>query len=322
MKLQTQVDRGSFNKTVNYKDKTVFLGSCFSTNMAKKCQDSRLDTVENPFGILYNPNSISKLLELSLGLDVIKIEDISHWQGYYYYDHAHSDIFATSEQELLDLLEKKISEFKALLMQSKNVFITLGTSFVYRKRNTGSLVANCHKQAASLFEKEFIEYKVSLESLEKVLSMLEDKDVYISISPIRHLRDGLLDSQLSKSNLRLLCHELSSRLDHVSYYPSYEVFIDEMRDYRFYADDLIHPSSFAVDYIWEYFKQDFISDASLQVMNSYLKLKKSLEHRPMKENDQNYLKHLNSLRQKMEAFKGIDLSKELSILDEKIKKNR
>ena len=286
--------------------------------MAKKFKESKLQNLVNPLGILYSPESIIKLLAYSLGLEAFSENRISEWQGYFYYDDAHSEIYASSKEELRIKIEDKIEQLSSYLKEVDKIFLTFGTSFSYKKKSSGEFVANCHKQKASSFEKEMLSSERLFELSKAVFEALSAKEIIVSVSPIRHLRDGLLDSQLSKSNLRLYSDLLEKNFSNISYYPSYEVFMDELRDYRFYKEDMIHPTDLAVEYIWNYFKEDFLENSTLQTMASYLKLKKSLDHRPMKDNDPNYLKHLTSLEVKLKEFKWMNLDEEIEIVKKRI----
>ena len=153
MQLQTFVNRGEFKKDFKYENKALFLGSCFSVNMAKKFKESKLQNLVNPLGILYSPESIIKLLAYSLGLEAFSENRISEWQGYFYYDDAHSEIYASSKEELRIKIEDKIEQLSSYLKEVDKIFLTFGTSFSYKKKSSGEFVANCHKQKASSFEK-------------------------------------------------------------------------------------------------------------------------------------------------------------------------
>ena len=320
MKLQTFVPRPRQLEKLDYHSKAVFLGSCFSSNMAKKLEYFKFDASSNPFGTIYQPEAIFKLLNYAMGISDLSMEETSSRDSYVFHDDVHSEIFANDSQALEKLLKDKISCLKSDLEKADVIFLTFGSSFSYRKIETNSLVANCHKQASSLFIKEMRSFDDMMASAKPCLELLKDKKIIVTVSPIRHLRDGLLDNQLSKSNLRLFCNKLESSFENISYYPSYEIFMDELRDYRFYEEDMIHPNNISINYIWEYFVEDFIKEDTKTEMKQFEKLRKSLDHRPLKSNDPSYLKHLESLKTKLEAFKSLDLSLEISEVEQRIQR--
>ena len=318
MKLQTLVVRPEASFQLDYDSRAMFLGSCFSENMASKLTDFKFETTANPFGTIYQPEALFKLLSYALGLKEISFADISYRTPFVFHNDMHSDVFAESLSELQSIVLSKLQDFKKKLDETDVLFLTFGSSFSYRNKETDSLVANCHKKEMKLFNKEFREHSEIFDVIKPCLDMLKDKHIVITISPIRHIRDGLLDNQLSKSNLRLLCNSLETKYENISYYPSYEIFMDELRDYRFYAADMIHPNGIAIDYIWEYFVDDFIDESTIIQMKQWEKIKKSLDHRPMKKNDPAYLNHLESLIEKMDKLKFLDLSKEIEDVKELI----
>ena len=286
--------------------------------MAKKLEYFKFDASSNPFGTIYQPEAIFKLLNYALGISELSMDETSSRDSYIFHDDVHSEIFSRDLASLEHLLKTKIRALKSDLEKADVIFLTFGSSFSYRKIETQSLVANCHKQASSLFKKEMRSFEDMMASAKPCLELLRDKKIIVTVSPIRHLRDGLLDNQLSKSNLRLFCNKLENSFENISYYPSYEIFMDELRDYRFYEEDMIHPNNISINYIWEYFIEDFIREDTKAQMKQFEKLRKSMDHRPLKDNDPSYLKHLESLKLKLEAFKYLDLSSEIREVEQRI----
>jgi hypothetical protein len=308
---------------INYKSSIFSIGSCFSTSMGDKLADRKFPILNNPFGTLFNPLSIAKvmeesLLEMPLNTDMVLIRD-----GLYLHFGMHSDMAAYSLDSLERLIHKKQQLTKQFLEKASHILITFGTAWIYEYGESGQVVANCHKQPSGLFEKRMLkqeEIHKSFSSFFKILQQVNKKvKVLLTVSPVRHTKDGIPENQLSKSILRLAADELSKNYDFVEYFPSYEIMMDELRDYRFYKEDLVHPSIQAEDYIWDRFKQTWIDLKCYPLIQEFEALKRDLNHRPFNPDSPSHMKFLEGLQKKLDKYsKDFDFSKEIDFLRKQV----
>lgn len=304
---------------INHHSGLFSIGSCFSSVMGDKLADRKFTVLNNPFGTLFNPISIAQvmedsLLEMPVNSDLILMRD-----GLYLYFGMHSDVVAYSKESLLRLIQKKQAQAKQVLESATHILITLGTSWVYEFGAQGQIVANCHKQPSSLFEKRLLnpdEIKKALGSFFNLFKQFNPNAiVLLTVSPVRHIKDGIPENQLSKSILRLAAHNLSEDFDFVHYFPSYEIMMDELRDYRYYKEDLIHPNSQAEDYIWERFKHTWIDPKSYPLIQEFEGIRRDLDHRPFNPESPTHQKFLDNLQKKIEKYsRDFDFSKEIDHL--------
>lgn len=304
---------------INYQSQLFAIGSCFSTVIGDKLAERKFSVLNNPFGTLFNPISIAQvmedsILEMPVNSDFILVRD-----GLYLYFGMHSDVVAYSKESLVRLIQKKQTQAKQVLESASHVLITLGTSWVYEYGNQGQIVANCHKQPSGLFEKRLLnadEIQKAFASFFNLFNEFNTKaTVLLTVSPVRHTKDGIPENQLSKSILRLAAHQLSEAYDFVHYFPSYEIMMDELRDYRFYKDDLIHPSVQSEDYIWERFKQAWIDPKSYALIQEFEGIKRDLAHRPFNPESPSHQKFLDNLQKKLDKYSmDFDFSKEIDQL--------
>lgn len=307
MNLFTKIDIPQSKFKIDYTSNLLFLGSCFAENISKKFQQRKFHTLTNPLGMVYNPLSIENLVAK---LTSKKDEPWSRWD--------YQGEFSNEE------LGRTIKETKYFLKGSDAVFITLGTAFVYFLKESHKAVANCHKEPAALFERRLISVDEAAGALENVVKMLwdlrkEDKThaelkIIFTVSPLRHLNDTAHGNNLSKATLLLAVKKVCQEFENVSYFPSYEIVMDELRDYRFYADDLIHLSVTAEDYIFERMYETFCSSKTLEEMQKVEKFMQTLSHRII---DAGSLQTKTLAKQQIakakeleNQIKGIDLSKE------------
>lgn len=319
MQWTTSFEIPSAEPKIDHQSILFSIGSCFSTIIGEKLQVRKFHLLNNPFGILFNPVSICKamgdaILDIPMNTDMVLIRD-----GLNLHFDMHSDIAAYSKDSLAKLIQKRQQVTKANLEKASHVIITFGTSWVYTYGDSDQIVANCHKQPASLFKKRLLRMEEILnafshfhESLKKINPQVQ---VILTLSPVRHIKDGLPENQVSKSMLRLACHELSHSHSDIHYFPSYEIQMDELRDYRFYKEDLVHPTQQAEDYIWEKFKKTWVNPAIFPIIEEIESIIRDLSHRPFNVDSPGHLKFLENLQKKLERFsKDFDFSKELDQL--------
>ena len=304
MKFRTEIPIQKFPVDINYKSKVLFLGSCFSDNISQKLIDRGFSVTANPFGVLYNPISIKNGLEILLEKKQFIISDLIQSHGLYHSFSHHGSFSDVSEEKTLKKINHSVKANKNVLKDANVAFITFGTAYVYEHQ--GQIVSNCHKLPA----KEFKHYMLSVEDivseykslLIKLNAQNSELKIVFTISPVRHWKDGAHENQISKSVLHLAIAELQKQFDFVYYYPSYELVMDDLRDYRFYAEDMIHINSQAVDYIYKHFQNSFYSEKTVGLEKQVLKLKQALNHRPFNPNTKEHQVFVKNTKAKIEQF--------------------
>lgn len=310
---------------ISHESKILSIGSCFAQVIGQKMQESKMDVLINPFGTLFHPKIISQLLDHALFQDPLDESGILVREGLFFHYSAHSDLVGKSEEELRQLWNEKIQATHHYLSSGTHLILTFGTAWIYEHHEFGS-VANCHKQPQKLFEKRLsklesmlFDLDVTLGNLSRVFPKLK---IILTISPVRHIKDGIPENQLSKSLLRVLCHELEKKFEHLSYFPAYEIMMDELRDYRFYKSDLIHPSEEAENYIWVKFSNSFFSKETQEKNIEIQKIRRELAHRPLNPESESHRKFLQNLKAKLEQLnKEFDFSIEIQKISESLRLN-
>jgi len=305
MKLQTQIGLSPEKNPIDYQSHAVLFGSCFATHMGRKLEYYKFNSFQNPFGILFHPGAIENLITRSVQGDPYDDTALFHQNERWHCFDAHSDLSQTSREGLLQHLNAQLTQTKKQLEQASHIFITLGTAWGYRYKATKALVANCHKVPQNEFNKELASPESVLKSLEKMVGLVRSVNkktsIIFNVSPVRHLKDGFAENQLSKAHLITAIHGCISHLkdQHLAYFPSYELMMDELRDYRFYASDMVHPNELAIDYIWEKFKGVWISKNSYGTMERVEHIQKGIAHKPFNAESRQHKQFVNSIREKM-----------------------
>ncbi|CAM4085507.1 GSCFA domain-containing protein [Zobellia roscoffensis] len=304
MKLQTQIPLQKAQNQVNYDSRLVLLGSCFSENIGQKFSYFEFRALQNPFGILFHPLAIENLVSRTILGKVYTEEDVffhnERWQCY----DAHSDLSAVSKESLLNALNQGIEQTAKHLEQATHICITLGTAWVYRHLEIDVVVANCHKVPQKQFSKELLRIEEIIASLNSIMASVQslnpNAQFIFTVSPVRHIKDGFVENQRSKAHLVAAVHEvISTSTVKADYFPSYEIQMDELRDYRFYKEDMVHPNQLAIDYIWEKFKIVWIAEEAQKTMQQVDAIQKGLSHRPFHPTSEQHLKFLKSLQTKI-----------------------
>lgn len=284
---------------LDYSGKVLFIGSCFTENIGEIMQDLKFQTCINPFGIVYNPLSVSGSLRRLMFAKSYTEDDLFEQDGYWGNFDFHGRYSASSQSLALDGMNRQVAEGHRFLSEAGYLVITLGTAWVFEYRQTAQTVANCHKFPASDFTRYRLETSAIISEFKELLSALwkfnPNLKVLFTVSPIRHLKDGAVGNQLSKSSLLLAVDQLVSEFgpERCAYFPAYEIMMDELRDYRFYADDLVHLSPVAVEHIWAKFKTHFLSRECHKLMIEIDKIGKAMQHRPLRRNSTSYVNFLN-----------------------------
>ena len=300
MLLHTKLDIKPLHQTVTYGDGLLFLGSCFADKVGGLCRCLGFDALVNPFGVLYNPASIAQSVErLGSGKPFTRDEVISVGEGQYCTFSHNTAFWSASETKLLEQVNKSLKAAHEHFLKSKWVIVSLGTSWVFRNKENGKVVSNCHKLPARQFDREFLSVEQSVDYLAKMLQACPDKQFIFTVSPLRHLKDGLHVNQLSKAALLLAVDRVCKQFGNAHYFPAYEILLDELRDYRFYKEDMVHPTEQAVRYIWERFVDFVIDPKEKPAMQAAVELKQMLQHRPLFPESETYKKFESQKMDKM-----------------------
>jgi hypothetical protein len=308
MNFRTQIPIPNHPNPIDYNSKIVSLGSCFAENMGDKFQYFKFQSTTNPFGIIFNPVAIERIIDRVVNDDLFTEEDVFFHNERWHCYEVHSDLSCASQDELLTSLNQILREIKKYLQEATHVIITYGTSWVYRNIEKDAIVANCHKVPQKQFTKELLTVATIQGSIENTTHLIQsinpNCNFIFTVSPVRHLKDGFVENQVSKAHLitsvyHLLMESEICNLKSAIYFPSYEIMMDELRDYRFYAEDMIHPSQMAVDYIWKRFKETTISETAYTTMDTAESIQKGLQHRPFNPNSENHKKFESNLQAKI-----------------------
>lgn len=300
---------------ISHQSKILSLGSCFAQTIGQKMQDAKFDLLVNPFGTLFHPLNLVDLIRQSLSEQSVSPAGVLERDGLYLHYSAHSDIREKSQEALTSSFQAKLRETKAYLQTGDLLILTLGTAWIYEHHDFGR-VANCHKQPQKLFTKRLTELKEMQAEMEAILEKVQAQNpklqIILTLSPVRHIKDGVAENQLSKSLLRVLCGRLEAKFERVRYFPSYEIMMDELRDYRFYKSDLIHPSEEAEDYIWKRWQAGHFSPETQKNVAEIEKIRLELAHRPFNPDTEAHGKFLRNLLAKLERLNAqFDFSNEI-----------
>lgn len=326
MEFRTKIPQIVNNYSLSYKDRIMVTGSCFAENIGTKLDDSGFDVMTNPFGVLYNPFSISNSLRRLISKQVYSEKELVFYDGLYHsFDHhgSFSDINAQAALNKINTaFDKAVSHFDSV----NKLMVTFGTAWVYSLAENNAIVANCHKFPSAYFNRFRLDVEDITKDYTELFSLIKknnpDIEIILTVSPIRHLKDGLHENTLSKSVLHLAVDKICNELDFVTYYPSYEIMMDDLRDYRFYDSDMLHPSSVAKDYIWEHFTGTFFDKPVKDVLRQVQQIRKAINHRPLQDNDEAYRrfaqKNIAAIEMLKSAMPEIDLDEELSFFKSKL----
>lgn len=303
MNFTTKVSIPESNAPIDYNSKIVSLGSCFAENMAEKFEYFKFKNTVNPFGIIFNPVSIEKLVSRVINEVKFTENDVFFYNERWHCYEVHSDLSTINKEEFLENLNAILQFTHQQLTQSSHIIITYGTSWIYRLKSNNEVVANCHKVPQNQFNKEILSIESIEESIQNTINLIRklnpDCQFIFTISPVRHIKDGFVENQRSKSHLISALHSSNFQLPTSSYFPSYEILMDELRDYRFYAQDLLHPNETAIAYIWERFTEAWISKLTHETMVEVQSIQKGLAHRPFNSSSESHIKFKKKLEEKI-----------------------
>jgi hypothetical protein len=328
MDFNTPVSIPKANFLFSHHDGVVLLGSCFAEEMGRKLLEDKFAVDVNPFGTLYNPSSIAQSLRRLLREDTFDASDLFEHEGVYHSFGHHSRFSSPSPDEALDNINRRLHLSAANLAKASRLILTFGTAYVYRLKSDGQVVANCHKLPENIFTRERLTVDDIVSEWDALLIELRRSNpelkTLFTLSPIRHRKDGAHPNQLSKATLLLAIDELQTRHpEHTAYFPAYEIMMDELRDYRFYADDMLHPSPLAVDYICERFRRSYLSPLSQTLLDEWQAIRKAILHKPFHPGSETFREFILQTLLKAENLYGkfpfFDLSSEIELLRSKLK---
>jgi len=306
MKLQTIIPLEKQSKNeIDYHSNVMLLGSCFSDNIGKKLDYFKFQNLQNPFGILFQPKAIETLTVNAIeGKQYSEEDTFFHNEQWHCFD-AHSKLSSTSKNVLLNQLNTQSALTKQQIANSSHIIMTLGTAWVYRFIENNHFVANCHKVPQNQFSKELLLVDEVIKSLNSIIEAIKkinsNSTIIFTVSPVRHIKDGFVENTQSKSHLITAIHQVLN--DQIFYFPSYELMMDELRDYRFYAEDMIHPNQVAINYIWEKFKNVWISKDALKTMEDVEYVQKGLLHKPFNPDSNAHQVFIKKIQEKVNRLK-------------------
>ena len=289
MEFRTTIHPREGDNFMRHSDKMMLMGSCFSDNIGARLKDAMVDVVVNPFGTIFNPLSIASSVHKLIDCEVVAGMDLFLANGVWNCYDFHSRFSMVNKDAALERMNDSITVAHNHLRQCKTLVLTLGTAVVYRRRDTGEVVNNCHKVPQHEFTRRLASVEECTEALNAVMARLHEFNpelrVLFTVSPIRHIADGLEMNSLSKAVLRVAVNNVvRANKEWSGYFPAYEIVIDDLRDYRFYTADMVHPSDVAIEYIWQTFQATYFDDRSTQAIARCERVSKRLKHRPISNN--------------------------------------
>ncbi len=318
MKFRTPIDITPFSDRIEYSDSLLSVGSCFAQSVGGALKRAKFNIEINPCGVLFNPASILRSLKRLRDCRGVEPQQMQQrGDGTMFHYDFHSSL-STAEQ-----INEAVERGHRALQSAKWVVLTLGSSWVYTLKGSGEVVANCHKQPAANFSRKRLSVAEIVDILEQIVAdVLPEKRVILTLSPIRHISDGLADNSLSKAALRVAIDEVVSRhRGRLFYFPSYEILMDDLRDYRFYGEDMVHPSVVAVEYIWEQFQGAALGERSQRQLLDVMKVVRAVEHRPFNAESDSFVRFCSSQLGTIARLEGLEWSREIEYFSQFSGKN-
>ena len=309
MKFRTEIEIAPLAEGMSHSAKIFALGSCFAESISERLARAKFSVATNPFGVLFNPFSIANAIERLDNSRTFAVCDIKAGRESFFSFEAHSSLDGATQTEAFANLNRAVAQGAKSLAEADWVILTFGTAWVYE--HEGRVVANCHKQPSLEFERRRLSVAEIVERYDALFEgVLRDKKVILTVSPVRHIGDGLPQNSVSKATLRLAVEELVAKHKNAFYFPSYEILVDDLRDYRYYADDLAHPSKMAVEYVWERFCEAMLSVKAQELLPRIAQIVSAAEHRPFNPESESHKAFCRNMLAKAEAMPEIDFSLE------------
>ena len=302
---------------ITLNSKVLSLGSCFADFIGGRLVKNKFNILVNPFGVIFHPLAQFNIISLALKGKQPPEDTYICNQGVWYNYLFHGSISHTSRVDLEKLVKLRLQELKAQLQELEFLLLTFGTAIQYQHLKTGQVVANCHKVPSQEFDKVLTPIDKIVQAFHKLWSDwgASRPQVILSVSPIRHIKEGLLNNSVSKSTLRVACEQMVESNTMVDYFPGFEIMIDDLRDYRFFERDMIHPNDTARNYIWELFKENYLDQTAREFIEQWQKICLSLEHRPFHPHTPAHQEFLQKALKNIEQLPAsIDTTKEIALL--------
>jgi len=303
MILQTNIPLSPQEPQIDYHSKTLLFGSCFVENIGSKLDYFKFDILQNPFGIIFHPIGIEKLISRAIKSNYFTEKDIflehERWNCF----EVHSSLTTSNKESYLKLLNKRLDELNEYLHSASHIILTYGTSWIYRNINSREIVSNCYKIPQSNFSKELLRVKDIEESYSNTINLIKEINdhavIITTVSPVRHVKDGIVENNRSKAHLITAIQKATEIFKNIFYFPSFEIMMDELRDYRFYKSDLVHPNDTAISIIWEKFSKVWISSNAAEIQKEIAVIQSGLDHKPFHSSGKQHQFFLKDLKERI-----------------------
>ena len=307
--FRTIVDVPASRHKTDYQTPALWTGSCFTENIGSRLRELKFPHTVNPFGVLYNPASIKNSLSILIEGREFTPEDLRQANGVWYSFAHHSGFSHPDRETCLERINESAGNAREVLQKAGLLFVTFGTARVFKLKETGRVVSNCHKLPHTYFEHVLLDVDRIVESWTKIIRQLSEFNpalqIVFTLSPVRHWKDGAHGNQVSKSTLMLVISKLREMFSNCFYFPAYEIVMDELRDYRFYDEDMLHVNNQGVNYIWERFSESYISSSAFPVMKEVRAIRQAIEHRPFNPSTVQYHAFLDKTLEKITAVEKL-----------------
>ncbi len=321
--FRTELNIPVSQEKITLKNPILTIGSCFADAMGSRLKNFKFQTLVNPFGTVYNPISLHKLLELAVLKQALTENSYLQRNDVHFNYNLHSSFSALQKEGLIRQLQTALEHTHYFITKADVLMITYGTAWVYEQKDTGEIVNNCHKQPSALFTKRLLSQQEIVDSFRTLRTLLQDirpnLRIILTLSPVRHIKDTLELNSVSKAILRSACYQLSTEFSNVEYFPAYELLMDDLRDYRFYKSDMLHPSEEAEEYIWKKFTLAYFDEPTLTFIKKWADVQLDLNHKPFHLHSNAHQVFLQSLKSKlMELKDSVNVEEELQIVEKQI----
>ncbi|MCU0436930.1 MAG: GSCFA domain-containing protein [Raineya sp.] len=318
--FRTELKISEKKSFITHQTPVFSVGSCFAEVMGSKLESYKFQVLYNPFGTIFSSLSIFKIFKLTLNQDKLWEEGFlkNNDHIWFHYDF-HSDIKSLELETLKQTIQDKIDEAQKFIAHSEIIIITLGTAWVYKHIASNQYVANCHKVPQHQFEKVLLSVDEICQDYNQIAPLLKNKKIILTVSPVRHIKDTLPLNSVSKSVLRLACHYLQEKYENIIYFPAYEIVNDDLRDYRFYTEDMLHITPQAENYIWGKFMESMMPELTLSIVNQWNYIQKKLNHKPYNPASESHQKFLKQTLKDLEQMQNyMNLENEIKLVKEQI----
>jgi len=306
VQFRTEIGISKGNHLIDYDSDIILLGSCFSENIGDKLSYDKFNSLVNPYGILFHPVAIEKAITQGINQIQYTTDDLYFFNDLWLSFNHHTKFSSTDREKILFNINSGITDFNLRLQSATHLIVTLGTAWVYRFVENDKVVANCHKIPQKKFSKELLSIDDISESLDAMITLIKSINknisVILTLSPVRHLKDGFIENSMSKAHLLSAIHEVTNINKNIHYFPAYEIMLDDLRDYRFYNEDMLHPNAMAINYIWDKFRNSWMSEKTIELSNKVESLQKSLAHKPFNPESEQHQAFLKNIKDQISSL--------------------